>query len=182
MLQELDKLVETNVILPMKLQRLFVEKLIRRERAMVLEVSSLATIRPVPYLSMYSASKKFSERLTRSLAYECPGRVLFKTWILTRSASSLFGGNLSRSQKKLLTKAGEIRNDRQAKSGLCRTVFNGLFTVLLPNKQRLITSLLLANYSFETTGHWLFALEYYLTDFLPQVAVNLLLEYMFLHE
>lgn len=57
--------------------------------------------------------------------------------------------------------------------------FTRLFAnVLLPNKQKLITRMLQYDYSTETTGYWLFALEYYLADCLPQMAVNLLLEYL----
>ena len=90
----MDGLIEANIVRPMKLQRLFFEQLIRRERAMVLEVSSLAAVRPMPYLSLYSASKRFAEHLARSLA--CEHRrtnVLFKIWIVTRSTSCLFGAD-----------------------------------------------------------------------------------------
>ena len=184
--QEIDKLIETNIILPMQLQRLFFKKLIGRERAMVLEVSSLAAIRPLPYLSLYSASKCFTNQLQASLACEYRRHVHFKTWILTHSAAGLFGvesssGRGSNEQKSLHNEKLSDQPDRatcQTKSRL----FKRLLSVLMPDKQELITRLLQCDYSTETTGHWLFALEYYLVDCLPQVGVNLLLEYIFLKE
>ena len=178
----MDLLIETNIVVPMKLKRLFFEKLSRRKRSMVLEVSSLAAVRPVPYLSLYSSSRRFAEHLTRSLACEHRGNVLFKTWIVTRSASCLFDTKESSKVRPLEKLAGlqteANSEDRPTKPGL----FRRLFISLLPDKQKLISSLLLSDYSYETTGHWLWALEYYLADCLPQMAVNLLLEYAFLDE
>ncbi|XP_067121268.1 17-beta-hydroxysteroid dehydrogenase type 3-like [Centruroides vittatus] len=50
--------------------RLFLPSMLSRRRAAIVTVSSMASVIPLPFFSVYSACKAFSDRFTRALSYE----------------------------------------------------------------------------------------------------------------
>lgn len=82
-----EKLMQLNTQTIVMLTRLFVPELRKVENAYILNVSSMASFSPMPYKSMYAASKAFVYSFTRALREElrnttisvsvlCPGPVL----------------------------------------------------------------------------------------------------------
>ncbi|XP_067121259.1 hydroxysteroid dehydrogenase-like protein 1 [Centruroides vittatus] len=74
MLDESDRNVNLMLQLHIKevvhMTRLFLPSMLSRKRAAVVTVSSAGSVIPLPFLSVYSASKAFSDRFTRALSYE----------------------------------------------------------------------------------------------------------------
>lgn len=167
-------MVHMNVLIPIRLHKLFVKKLAIREHGLVLNVSSTAAIRPIamPYLSLYSASKCFTDQLTNSIDHEYSknSNLLFKTLILTHLTSYLF--------KRSKTNNNSNTQPTDPLSTMLSRFTNQLLTNVLPSKQKFISKLLESNYSCKTTGHWLFAIEYFFIENLPQFLVHLALEYL----
>jgi short-subunit dehydrogenase len=74
--QPLDKLramIDLDVRAVVELTRAFLPGMIERGRGAVLNVVSMAAFQPVPFLSVYAASKAFVLSLTESLATELAG-------------------------------------------------------------------------------------------------------------
>jgi uncharacterized protein len=82
-----EKLMQLNTQTIVMLTRLFVPELRKVEQAYILNVSSMAGFSPMPYKSLYAASKSFVYSFTRALREElrntsvsvsvlCPGPVL----------------------------------------------------------------------------------------------------------
>lgn len=163
-----------NIILPIKLHRLFVRKFSNRENGLCLNVSSSISTRSIswPYLSLYSASKCFLNQLSNSIdkEYSANSNIIFKTLITTYSSSYLF-------EKK--KKLNEIRKQNRSIFN-CSNLFNWLLFRLLPNKQKFISNLLETNYStVGTAGYWLFELELVLIDNIPQFFLHFMLDFYF---
>ncbi|XP_067121263.1 hydroxysteroid dehydrogenase-like protein 1 [Centruroides vittatus] len=63
-------LIELNIKAVVHMTRLFLPSMLSRKRAAIVTVSSMASVIPMPFLSVYSACKAFSDRFTRALSYE----------------------------------------------------------------------------------------------------------------
>lgn len=150
------------------MHRVFFKRLLDRERGMVLNVNSISSILAIPHYSLNSASQCFVDQLMDSSnnEYGKKNHILFKTLIDSYLASYLLS---TKSIDNL--KSVDKTNDKSI------SLFKRLLIKLLPNKQQFISNLLESNYSFKTTGHFLFALEFYFIDCLPQFMLNLMVEY-----
>ncbi|MEO8149267.1 MAG: SDR family oxidoreductase [Bacteroidia bacterium] len=95
-----EKLMQLNIQSMVMLTRLFVPELKKHSSAYILNVSSMASFSPMPYKSMYAASKSFVYSFTRALREElrnssisvsvlCPGPV--PTNIITKGAINEHG-------------------------------------------------------------------------------------------
>jgi len=81
-----EKMVLLNNMGHLKVIRLFAEKMVNLSKANIINISSIAGLHPMPYKSVYSATKHFMTNLSLSLSYEfkdtnlhisvvCPGGV-----------------------------------------------------------------------------------------------------------
>jgi short-subunit dehydrogenase len=65
--------VRVNCEAVMRVSRLFVERMIERRRGWILITSSVASFQPLPYLSIYAATKAFDRLFALGLAEEVAG-------------------------------------------------------------------------------------------------------------
>ncbi|XP_067142653.1 hydroxysteroid dehydrogenase-like protein 1 [Centruroides vittatus] len=68
--KDVNLLIELNIKAVVHMTRLFLPSMLSRKRAAVVTVSSACSVIPLPFLSVYSACKAFSDRFTRALSYE----------------------------------------------------------------------------------------------------------------
>ncbi|XP_067142634.1 hydroxysteroid dehydrogenase-like protein 1 [Centruroides vittatus] len=68
--RDVNLMLELHIKAVVQMTRLFLPSMLSRKRAVVVTVSSAASVIPLPFLSVYSACKAFSDRFTRALSYE----------------------------------------------------------------------------------------------------------------
>ncbi|XP_023241037.1 hydroxysteroid dehydrogenase-like protein 1 [Centruroides sculpturatus] len=68
--EDVNLMLELHIKAVVHTTRLFLPSMFSRKRAAIVTVSSVASAMPLPFLSVYSASKAFSDRFTRALYYE----------------------------------------------------------------------------------------------------------------
>lgn len=98
------QMMETNMAAPVQLTKLFLKPMLQRGEGRILQVASTAAFQPVPWLSVYSASKAFLLSFSCALAAElrgtgvtvttlCPGgtRTEFQERAGMSHTSGLFG-------------------------------------------------------------------------------------------
>ncbi|XP_023230166.1 hydroxysteroid dehydrogenase-like protein 1 [Centruroides sculpturatus] len=68
--RDVNLMLELHIKAVVHATRLFLPSMLARKRAAIVTVSSIASIIPLPFLSVYSACKAFSDRFTRALYYE----------------------------------------------------------------------------------------------------------------
>ncbi|WP_420150561.1 SDR family NAD(P)-dependent oxidoreductase [Spirosoma sp.] len=106
-------LMQLNMLVPVNLVHLFLPMLRQHPVSYILNVGSVASFSPIPYKSLYSASKAFILTLSRALRYElrhtsvqvsclCPGPTL------TNEQTRLYARSLGRSGTLLEMAPGEV--------------------------------------------------------------------------
>ncbi|XP_023230169.1 very-long-chain 3-oxoacyl-CoA reductase-like [Centruroides sculpturatus] len=68
--EDVNLLLQLHIKAVVHTTRLFLPSMSSRRRAAIVTVSSMTSAMPMPFLSVYSASKAFSDRFTRALSYE----------------------------------------------------------------------------------------------------------------
>ncbi|XP_023230162.1 inactive hydroxysteroid dehydrogenase-like protein 1 [Centruroides sculpturatus] len=68
--EDVNLLLQLHIKAVVHTTRLFLLSMSFRRRAAIVTVSSVASVMPLPFLSVYSACKAFSDRFTRALSYE----------------------------------------------------------------------------------------------------------------
>ncbi|XP_023211993.1 very-long-chain 3-oxoacyl-CoA reductase-like [Centruroides sculpturatus] len=68
--EDVNLLLQLHIKAVVHTARLFLPSMSSRRRAAIVTVSSAGSVIPLPFLSVYSASKAFSDRFTRALSYE----------------------------------------------------------------------------------------------------------------
>lgn len=84
-----DRLISINVKSVMKMTRLVLEGMVQRKKGLLVHVSSASSLLPVPFLSVYSASKSFVNNFGESLHYEymnqgIKSQVVFPYFVATK--------------------------------------------------------------------------------------------------
>ena len=69
----LDKIIHLNIRATTMLTRLLLPELMNHEKALILNVASMAAFGPIPYKTIYPASKAFIYSFSRSLSKELQG-------------------------------------------------------------------------------------------------------------
>ena len=73
-MDKLERIILLNVIAYTKLSRLFLPKMIERDEGAILNVSSASCFQPVPMLSVYAATKAYTQSFTEAMRMELPRR------------------------------------------------------------------------------------------------------------
>ncbi len=68
-----EKMIYLHIHTPVRLIKLFMREMSGRGRGMILNVSSLASLQPGPFFSVYSASKVFLQSFSQAVATEMKG-------------------------------------------------------------------------------------------------------------
>ncbi|XP_023211997.1 hydroxysteroid dehydrogenase-like protein 1 [Centruroides sculpturatus] len=68
--EDVNLMLELHIKAVVHTTRLFLPSILSRKKAAIVTVSSMASAMPLPFLSVYSASKAFSDRFIRALSYE----------------------------------------------------------------------------------------------------------------
>ncbi|CAG0882613.1 unnamed protein product [Cyprideis torosa] len=76
-LEELWRMLDLNVIPGTLLTRLILPGMLLRRRGAIVNVSSASAFGPLPYMTVYAASKAYMDYFSRALQVECQGRGVF---------------------------------------------------------------------------------------------------------
>lgn len=68
--RELDQIIQVNMVSTVMMTRIILPEMRRRDRGLVINVSSSAGLNHLPYLSMYAATKAFLNSFSRALKEE----------------------------------------------------------------------------------------------------------------
>lgn len=107
-LEKYEKMISLNVLSTTQLSVLFGEQMKAKRRGIILNVSSIAAYAPLPYFTVYAATKSYILNFTRALSYElkpygikvkalCPGPTLtnfIETAEMTNLKNTIFDKKL----------------------------------------------------------------------------------------
>src|SRR5262249_15492169 len=79
--RSIRRTINTNVMAPAMLTRLFLPRMLRHGGAIIITVASTAPFRPSPQPAVYAGSKSFMQNFTESLSQELEGSNVYVTLV-----------------------------------------------------------------------------------------------------
>jgi 17beta-estradiol 17-dehydrogenase / very-long-chain 3-oxoacyl-CoA reductase len=139
---DIKLIIDLNITPQCLLTRILIDTMVGREyRSAIIDLSSVSAFSPIPYSNIYSASKVFSNYLTRALAYEQRGdRIDFV---------SVLPGYVA--------------------THLTKMKADGLFVITPREHARCVLNDL--GYETETCGFWFHKVQYFIMKNLPDCII-----------
>lgn len=119
-LEDIDRIITLNITTPTKLCKLFASRMALKKFGYILNVASMASLVPIPYFGIYSATKSYLLNFSISLQNELKENNVFVTCLLPGYVKTNFDNNakITSEKYKNFSKKIGMEPDKVAKIGI----------------------------------------------------------------